>query len=175
MRIPGKSDVVANWAIVLAAMALSASYGLRILNDGGLRNPTSSNDYRFGDKVEAIKGVDYRHADRTVLLVVSSHCGSCTQSMPFFTEIVSMASRAPSRLQVIAVGLEGAEAAKAYLKQHGCHPGKVVPLQSSALRVSATPTIIAVERDGLILGVWRGLQSPDRQERILRQLIPTNE
>jgi hypothetical protein len=61
-------------------------------------------------------------------------------------------------------------AIKGYFRQHGVPLEAAVTLQpghASRLKVSGTPTLILVDRNGSVLGVWIGKLKPEAESAVL--------
>ena len=108
--------------------------------------------YEPGDKL-TIDGVDFKAANKTLLLVIRSTCRFCTESMPFYKTL--MAARS-SQARIVALTPETVEVGAGYLGSHGVQLDAVVSTPLTAVKVRGTPTAILVSNAGSVEKVWQG-------------------
>jgi hypothetical protein len=90
--------------------------------------------------------------------------------MPFYRRLTAVRAGDSGSSRIIAVGPETVEAIKGYFRQHGVPLEAAVTLQpghASRLKVSGTPTLILVDRNGSVLGVWIGKLKPEAESAVL--------
>lgn len=120
----------------------------------------------MGTKVANLHGVDYSRGP-TLLLVLSSTCRYCHESLPFYRELVAERKG----IQVIAGSAESPEAFSRYLSTANLPVDKAVQMERSEWSsVSATPTLIVIDRNGRVSAAWVGLLS-DEQQAEVRQAV----
>lgn len=117
----------------------------------------------------SLQGVDWAASDRTLLLVLSTHCRFCTQSLPFYATLTDDRTRF-QRLRMIAALPEALEVARDYLMRADVRVDRIVRVKPSAIRISGTPTLILVGRDGTVRKIWAGRLSAARQSQVVRYL-----
>ena len=123
--------------------------------------------FKTGERAEALPGVRYDEASSTLLMYVRSTCRYCTQSMPFYRQLRETVARGSVRL--VAVSGEEGDVLATYLKQHGVDVDQRVTYDG---RPVPTPTLVAVDRGGVIRDVWVGRQTSDGEARIMQRLRP---
>lgn len=84
--------------------------------------------YAVGDRAAAIPGVEFRRADKTVLLYISSTCIYCAHSMDFYRTLVDSDPRRNGRYQVVAVSAEPAATFDVFLRRFQLVPDRAVVL-----------------------------------------------
>lgn len=122
--------------------------------------------YQIGDVLPQIQSLDNR-TDKTLLLFVRSGCGYCTASMPFYR---SLATATGGRVSVVAVCVERLDVCTAYLRRQELATSAVFALVGSGLNVTATPTVILIDGDRRVHGVWLGQQDSAGQKEIRQKL-----
>lgn len=145
-----------NVAILIACVALVTA----VLRAGRpAPPPTPPPGPVAGDRLEGIDGLDLAAHEQTLLLVVSSHCRYCTESMPFYRRLLD---RREERTQVVAASAESAAVTAAYLAAHGVEADRILEVAAGELGTSATPTLLDLSRSGEIREVIVG-RVPDAE------------
>jgi len=120
--------------------------------------------YQPGETVSAITGVSYAAANRTGVLFVRSTCQFCTESMPFYQELVKGGAT------LVAISGEPKKNLDAYLDSHGLSIASATVERTSWPKLSGTPTLVVVDSAGKVVGSWVGLLSATDQRRV-RELL----
>jgi hypothetical protein len=141
--------VVADVVLIIAGMAVLASYAAPIIRSATAKPPI---DYKVGDRVQQ-KG-RLRLDGTTFVLDTSSKCGYCTASMPLYAEMLRRGAR------LVAVTAEDVEVNRSYLAQHKVLPEAVLPIAETGLRFLGTPSLLCLDRAGTVRGAWAGKLSP---------------
>ena len=114
---------------------------------------------------------EFKKAEMTVVLVVRSQCTFCTDSMPFYRRLQQRAHHVSGRLRLVAVSLDPVAVGRAYLAEHGVMPDAVAPYPiTTRTRVDGTPTLVAVDSSGRVVGRWTGRLS-STQEREMEAVL----
>ena len=105
-------------------------------------------------------------SERTVVLALSTTCHFCTDSVPFYRRLVAEAT--VTKTPVIAVFPQSSADVSSYLKLHeldGARTGSGIKL-----KIGGTPTLIVLNRDGIVTNVWQGKLPPQAEEEVISQL-----
>jgi hypothetical protein len=111
--------------------------------------------------------------DVTVLLGLSTTCRYCDQSMPALRRLNSQIERRDGRVSGIAVSAEAADVLADYLRRNGlsAFSPRTVRRDSALGRTAAlTPSIVLLDRRGVVLRTWPGLVTGERLEEVLAYL-----
>lgn len=150
-----KLDSVGNVAVAVMALASLAMVGLlwgRNGPAGVTREP-----FEVGDQFDLEVAHQIDKANVTLLMLVQSRCPYCTESMPFYRSLITDARRAGTQVAFVAVSLDPIVIGQAYLAEHGVTPDAVVPYpETGRVRFGGTPTLVAVNRELRVIGVWEG-------------------
>lgn len=147
-------NIFVNVAVVVTCVIVSVSALKNLSEYSAPTTPGSSPGYAVDDVLPPIADVQFTNKPWTLLLVVASTCRYCTESMPLYLRLSQQ--RQASGLQVVAVGHEPAPVLTKYLSQHLVNVDSVVSIAPGALNVQGTPTMILVDSQRKVLGVWRG-------------------
>lgn len=112
-----------------------------------------------GDRLAAIDGLVLAAHDHTLLLVLSSQCRFCTESMPFYRRLLD---RREARTQVVVASTESVAVTAAYLASHDVEVDRILEVAPDEIGTTATPTLLELSRSGEILEVMVG-RVPDAQ------------
>jgi len=127
--------------------------------------------YRTGDAIDAVAGVDFKAARRTLVMVVREDCRYCAESLPFYQKLTEARAKNPGQdLRVIVATTDAHETLAAYLRSNRVDVDKVVTIAAGALKVPGTPSLLLVDATGRILSFWRGKLPPQQEQEVLRVL-----
>jgi len=101
-----------------------------------------------------ISEVQWSNSQRTILLALSTHCHFCTASGDFYKRLQE-AARAHGVL-IVAVLPQPTDEARSYLENLGVSTAVVKQAPLASVSVSATPTLMMVNSDGMVTDSWIG-------------------
>jgi thioredoxin-related protein len=111
--------------------------------------------------------VDWKASDQTLVLVLSTTCHFCTESTPFYKQVIQ---KRKGRTRLIAVLPQSVEAGRKYLADLGIAVDDVRQAPPSSLGVQGTPTLLLVNKDGVITSSWRGKLRPEKELEVIAKL-----
>lgn len=103
-----------------------------------------------------------------IVLVLSTHCRFCEASMPFYRRLITAAQASPD-LAVVALVLEGPKEGAAFLSRNGIEPERLEDIQPVTLvkdSLRATPTVLVLNRSGIVTRVWVGALDKKREQEL---------
>jgi thioredoxin-related protein len=121
-----------------------------------------------GTKVP-MTGVDWSKNGKTLLLVLQKGCRFCSESAPFYQRLVRETSE-HSDVQLVAALPQDVNEGKQYLSDLGVQVNEVKQASLSSIGVMATPTILLVDKNGVITESWIGKLPPDGEASVLSHL-----
>jgi hypothetical protein len=164
----GKVEIVANCSIIVVAILLS------IFLIKHLRKPSEAvsnaksaverNDL-MGKKL-SLPDVEWGQSDSTLVLAIQSKCHFCTESAPFYKQLVNTQAARSSR-QLIVISPESSEITKKYLDSLGVAISEIRQTNFTALGVAGTPTLFLIDKDGVVTTSWRGKLNSEREADVL--------
>ncbi len=174
-EIPKKSplDTAANIAIIvvcaIAAVVLIRNY---FFPPQPAPPPGAPAMVEKGERFDQLKAVVPAGADRALVVAVSPTCHFCDESMPFYKQLLDQRNQKGSAVKVIAaVPMETMKAEESQkFAGAGANPDGMVQLDFRAVKVSGTPTVLHVDKNGKVLDVWVGKLDEGRQEEVLEVL-----
>lgn len=128
----------------------------------------------------------FPHDGPTMLFLLGRHCGYCEQAIPIYDDILRehVAGIAPTKLRVVGVIADApppddaSDAGKAAWTDAFTEAGKFIPPFAAPdgprtwlLKVNSTPAAVLLDKDGKVLGLWRGEVTKERADEMRAALI----
>lgn len=155
-------DRVANICLIITCAIVG---GRAISGTFRVASPSASSTYKQGDVIRDTPELGLSKAPLTLLMFTASTCHFCTASMPFYRRLTESARSRGTR--VVAVAAEPPDVNRTYLQKHGVSFETVVSSQKSSMKIVATPTLVLVRTNGVVLGAWQGQLSDGAGERVM--------
>jgi hypothetical protein len=164
-----KIELLANVAIIVVALLLGAVLVKRNL-PSPRHQPAAPPRAAIqpGTKIQ-LPGVDWGASEQTLLLALSERCHFCSESAGFYQRLVREKSQ-PDSPRIIAVLPQEVSRGQSYLTNLGVAVDDVKQSAMSVIGVSGTPTIILVDRTGVVKESWVGKLPPEREAEVLHRL-----
>jgi hypothetical protein len=158
-------------AFILAALAVAAAAGQNLLSSSSSAPPPGADPVRVSrGQSMVLPGVDFGKSDRTLVLVASSQCPYCTNSMQFYRRLGALDARRGTGLRLVVVGQEDRNTLASYLEQHELEVDDVVRVTFDTTPSAVTATLILVGREGTVKDIWRGQLAPDAEDDVMREV-----
>lgn len=161
-----KIELVANISIISVALLLGYIGVKRFLVPGS--GAKTGNLIRVGAKLP-LADHNWSGSAEHLVLVLQTRCHFCSESSQFYQRLLEQ-SADPQKLDVIAVLPESTNESTQYLDKLGLHITQVVQMDLSSVGVLATPTVLLVNSDGAVTGLWTGKLPPDKEAEVLNQI-----
>jgi thioredoxin-related protein len=159
-----KLELVSNVVFIVVALLLGAF----VVRNQMRPDPSEEGAKLLLGKTVQIPTLDFQGSPKTILLILSSRCGYCKDSLPFYRTITE--KRKGKNIRVVAVFPGELEEAKRFLSDQGVAVDQIVQASFQDLSVPATPTIALADEHGTILRAWVGLLPDDKQKSVLRKM-----
>jgi hypothetical protein len=156
-------DVAANVAILCVCILIGVIGVKKFL----LSDPRNVVDMpKKGSQIE-LDGVSWGRADRTLVLALSTRCRYCNDSADFYRRLAPVAAAAG--VPVVAVFPQSIDEARAQWASQNLPLTGVdfTQVSGGGLPVSGTPTLILVDRKGVVLRAWAGKQPASGEAEII--------
>lgn len=124
--------------------------------------------YKRGDHIARAIWQTMPDAKRTVVIAERAECPYCAASMPFYASLVRAANQAG--VEVVSVTPDSRATNQSFLESHHVYVDRIIRLSNTPLRVFATPTLIVLDKNKVVLGAWVGELPPKDEHKVL-QLI----
>jgi hypothetical protein len=170
--LSNKLEAAANCATIIAALLLSFVLVRSFLlpTTSSLRRPTvrATNLVTVGtDLSKRIPANIWNKNERTLVLVLSTHCHFCTESAPFFRQV---RERIGKDTKLVGVLPEPVAEAESYLSREGVNLDEIRQLSLSKVGVDGTPTMLLVNKNGVVMQTWVGKLGPEEQDQAMKTI-----
>ncbi len=107
---------------------------------------------------------DFGRTSKTLILALKTDCVFCQRSAPFYRRLIE---HDRPDVQIVVAAHPNDHGIEAYLASEGVNPDSVVFVESGALPVRGTPTLLLVDGEGLVTHAWIGLLNADGEAEVL--------
>jgi hypothetical protein len=164
-------ELLTNVSIITVAVLLGVVLVKQLAlnnNNQPARPAPARRELARGDKV-SLSGLEWAKNSHTLLLVLQKGCRYCTESAPFYQQLIKQTS-ARSDIKLVALVPQAVSEGKQYLEEIGVDIADVRQVSPSQINVGGTPTLILVNNEGVATDVWAGKLPPDTESKVLSKL-----
>lgn len=111
-----------------------------------------------------------RNAESTLVLVLSSSCHYCMDSLPFYKQLSAFRKSSADKLRLLAALPEDENSARTFLENAGIFTDGVLVKAPSDLGARIVPTLLLLDRENKLERYWAGKLSAEAQEEVLAAL-----
>jgi hypothetical protein len=158
-----KIEAIANVTVIVVALAL----GYVMLN----RYVASSHvphSVAAGDRLAKLPGLDWNQHRRTLVLVLNTGCHFCQDSIPFYQKLAQAQRPGRDVPEIVAVFPNEAAMVREFTAHEGLTIQSVPEVSLEKLHVNGTPTLILVNREGLVERSWIGVLTAPQEMDVLK-------
>lgn len=159
-------NVVFNAAIVVAVLMLSGVLAKKYLLSAS--NDSTPTTITRGERV-SLPETNWQKNTKTLLLFLHSECSYCISSAGFYQHLIKETSNR-SDVKLLAVFLNEDERREKYLKDSNISSLENRTANFASSGVGGTPTLVLVDENGVVLDVWNGKLSPEREASVMLAL-----
>jgi hypothetical protein len=163
-RVYRTADVLVTVCIVVVALATVVTFFRNSRQISESKRPT----VQPGEEI-SLPLVEWAKYSKTVVLAVRSNCHFCTESLPFYEQLLEKLSN-NGLTHVVAVAPDSPAVTASYLSDHGVRVASVKQYSFSKLKIDGTPTLLIVNPQGKVDKVWVGKLNPSGECDVLRNL-----
>lgn len=163
-----KLEVATNISIIVVALLFGGVLVKKILLTDSAPAHTSKENIAVGSEVNT-PPVDWSKNGSTLLLVLSTDCHFCNESVPFYQKL-SRQTADNDKVKMIAAFPQETSDAEAYLKSNGVSVSQTYQADPPAIGVGGTPSLLLIDQNGKVIRTWFGKQSADEETKILEQI-----
>lgn len=164
-----KIELFANIAIIVVAVVLTGVLIKKfVFNDSSAAAISPKENISIGTKVN-LPEVDWAANGQTLMLVLSTDCHFCHESLPFYQKLTEQ-NAGSEKIKIVAVFPQETAVAENYLKTNGVTVNRVYQAQPPNIGVGGTPTLLLVDRNGAVTQTWLGKLGADQQQKVFESL-----
>jgi len=164
-------DKAANVALILACLlligTLARNYYLNRIPDSNIELGVKKGE---PVKLPESASADDQSAPATLVLALSTHCGYCQASVPFYQKLALFKNSAPARVRLATVMSEPKEEIEAYLSKHGIAADAVFSMPISQIGVKGTPTLLLLDGQNKLIESWVGQLNSQKESEVIGSL-----
>jgi thioredoxin-related protein len=161
-----KVELAANAAILIVAVI----FGYILVQKYFFTPPTldtAPKEIAKGTKL-AVPETDFQANGKTLLVVLQKGCKYCTESMPFYKDLLE---KTPAKgVKMVAVLPGSFEESSIYLKDNGLMIPDIRQAALNSVNVRGTPTLILVDDKGEVSKSWVGKLPSEKEKEVIDQL-----
>ena len=135
---------------------------------GGSNSFERENTIAVGTKFPPIRGERWNSADRTLVLALHIGCIHCEREMKFYERLVSLLKTNSASVHIVAIFPDSEEQVSTEYSRRLVGIQKTSGVDFSQLHVLGTPTLILLDRDGVVQDRWIGELSPGDKKEVLK-------
>lgn len=165
-------EVATNIAVLMVAVTVLTLIAFFFLSKPSPSSPKLSLGLEKGKTFAQLSNMDYSKSDQTLLIALNSTCSYCQESLPLYRKIASNQARTDKALHVVGLFPNKAEEVAKYIQQNQLVMDTVAGVDFNALHISGTPTMILIDRNGVVKDFWNGKLSDREADEFLRSLSP---
>lgn len=130
--------------------------------------PQANPDKELAGTTISLPGISFVNGHESLVLVISTKCHFCQESLPFYKQLSEKAS---GKIDLIAVLPEPESEAKKFLADAGVQTDHVVKATPNSIGVQGTPTVLLVDGKGKVKNLWLGHLDEDGQKQLLSTVL----
>ena len=153
-------EISANLGIVIVALIIVGNFVA-----SKWRTKRETDTLTTGSQV-SLSGVKWEDGS-TLVLALQRGCRYCNESAPFYRRLWQQRSGSEPRMIAVVPG-DKVEVGK-YLNELGVAVDGVVNASLSDIHVSATPTLVLVDRSGRVSNIWVGKLDSNRENEVIQR------
>jgi hypothetical protein len=162
-------DKIANIAIISVALLMGFVIIKNYLFEKA--NNTQTLSAVVGRKV-SLSEVGFEKSSLSVVLLLSTQCRYCAQSMPFYKALSDMRRKPESSFQLFTVFPQDRLTVESHLKDFGLSTDAIEtgPKFFQEMGVLTTPTLLLVNSKGVIEKAWAGELTVNSQNEVISDI-----
>ena len=156
--------------VCLITLCCVATFFLIQAKVSGRARPGADVGARYVGKTLNLPGAQWSGSRLNAVLVLSSTCKFCRASAPLYRQIVSIRNERHGDLSLTAVAQEPLESLRAYIAEDGFAVDNVYQADLHAQGLGGTPTVLLVDRRGVIREAFLGHLNETHEKKLIESL-----
>jgi thioredoxin-related protein len=162
-------ELTANIAIIVLALVLGVVFVKRFaFKSEVVTQGTAPETALRGQKI-SLPSMDWSQSPRHLVLVLQKGCHFCSESASFYQRLIPAVAK-HSDMQLVAALPQSVSESKQYLNDLGVSINEVRQADLSSIGVRGTPTLLLVDRNGVVTDLWIGKLPPEKEQEVLSHL-----
>lgn len=127
---------------------------------------TNAPQINAGEKLN-VPNVDWEQNKKSLVFFLQKGCHYCADSAPFYRQLIAAAAK--KNVKSLAILPNSADDARQYLKSLELPIDNLATGSLASYKVNGTPTVLFVDRNGIVRSVWFGA-APEREKEMRDRL-----
>jgi hypothetical protein len=112
-----------------------------------------------------IPGIRFPRDHQVLLMALSTTCHFCKESSPFYRGLID---KQRNKVEIITAFPQSRDAINSYMKEENLASSQVLSTPLDQIGVLATPTLLLVDKSGVVRKIWVGYLDGDKQTEVDR-------
>ncbi len=164
-------EIGSNLAIIVLTIVLIGFVATRYFTTPIPSNSAKAEGVKPGAVIPAGDLV-WDKSDMNLVMVLSTACKYCNESAEFYRNL--SARRTGSDVRLIGVLPQPKDEVTKYLGDQKIAVDEIITLNPGQIDVRGTPTLLLVNRNGVVLQVWNGKLPPEKEAEVMGRLFGEN-
>ncbi len=154
-------NIVIAVAIVVVAAVSAKRFAFPPVSPGSLPRITT------GERLN-VPNVDWKLNKKSLVFFLMKDCGHCESSAPFYRRLIEDASK--RNVKWLAILPNSVEEGRKYVRSLDLPIENVQTGSLSSYKIPGTPSVLFVDKEGIVTGVWIGAE-PGREKEMRDELV----
>lgn len=157
-----KIETMTNIVVIVLAVVVGSVF----LRDRFSSPASQPDSIKVGDKLANVKGWNWAAHDQTLVLGIKKGCHFCEDSAPFYQRLAAQPQQ--GGLTIVAMFPDNADEVKEVVQSEALRIPALAGVQLESLKISATPTLLLVDKNGTVEKAWIGMLSPRQELEVMK-------
>lgn len=172
VKLKGYLEVATNIAVLLVALAVLGTFAWNYF--GRTPAPQLQTGFQKGQTFAQVPGVSYESSPQTLLIAMSTNCHYCTESLPFYKQLVEAQRANGQATHIVAVFPNPEAEVRQYVQQNNLDLKTIAGVDFGALNISGTPTAILIDENGKVRDFWIGRLPQEQEQQVIQAVSGPN-
>lgn len=164
-------ELGSNVAIIVVALTLVEFIAAKYFAPAPPLAPAQAEGIKPGEMIPT-GALVWDKSDKNLVMVISTVCKYCNESSPFYQKLATR--KAGTDVRLLAVLPQTMDESVKYLAEKNISVDEVLQINPGQLNVRGTPTLLLVNRSGVVVDVWNGKLPPDKENELMGRLFGEN-
>jgi thioredoxin-related protein len=166
-RFEKYSSLASALAIILVVVVIAG-----LLMQGYVRRRWHERQLQVAQEtaLASIPRINLGDYQKTLVLVLNVDCGFCSRSLPFYQRVIQAAAVNGNRTQIIALFPNAEAEVSSYITRNKLSCKYLHGVDFSKFGVDGTPTVLLADKDGKIVGSWKGQLPTNEEDEVLKAI-----
>ena len=164
-----KIELGVNIAIAFAILVIAGVLVKRTFFAEQAKQPTieAQAQQLLGTRI-TVPGADWAQTKKSLVIILKKDCIYCDAVAPTYRQLIGEAEKA--NVKLIAILPNSLQVGREYVQALGLPIENVQAGVLASYKIPGTPSVLVVDAEGIVRGVWIGAE-PGREQEMLAKLV----